>query len=184
MIKQSIMAGIMVGIGVVINSLSINSYIGAFLFSLALLTVIECQLKLYTGKIGFISTVPIKDLIMMFIGNIIGVLFPVFMIASQRLEFEFVLNNISQSKFSSSYMSLFLYGTLCGVLMFIAVYSKNQLITVMCIMTFILSGYEHCIADFPFLIINFNLDNLIKFMFIIAGNSFGSIVTCKLISSN
>lgn len=29
-----------------------------------------------------------------------------------------------------------------------AVYCKKMLITVFCIMVFILSGYEHCIADF------------------------------------
>ena len=180
-IKHSIMAGFMVGIGVVINSLSTDKCIGAFLFSLALLTVVACQLKLYTGQIGFISIVPIKDLIVMFFGNILGVILPVFIIASQRPEFKVTITEIAQTKFSNSITSLFLYGVLCGVLMFVAVYSKNQLITVMCIMTFILSGYDHCIADFPFLIANFNSDNLIKFISIIMGNSLGSILTYKLV---
>lgn len=61
--------------------------------------------------------------------------------------------------------------------MFIVVYSKNVVITIFCIMIFILSGYKHCIADFPYVLINFN----IKFLCIILGNSLGAILIRKLI---
>ena len=48
-------------------------------------------------------------------------------------------------------------------------------------MTFILSGYEHCIASFPFLLSSFTAMNISKFLMIIIGNSLGSVVTHMLI---
>ena len=48
-------------------------------------------------------------------------------------------------------------------------------------MTFILSGYEHCIASFSFLLSSFTAMNVSKFLMIIIGNSLGSVVTHMLI---
>lgn len=179
MIKQSILSGLVVGLGVVINTQTDNTYIGAMLFSLGLLTIIECDLKLYTGKIGFINDIPIYNLIQIFLYNLIGVLIPVLISCTQNGFFDKVIN-LSNIKYSNTYFELFLYGLMCGVLMFIAVYCKKPIITILCIMTFILSGYEHCIADFPLLCINFNSENLLKFICIFTGNSLGSIITNKL----
>ncbi|MCI8319567.1 MAG: formate/nitrite transporter family protein [Dorea sp.] len=182
-IRQSVLSGILVGIGVVINTVSKNRYVGAMLFSLALLTIIHCGLKLYTGKIGFIKTVPVRDLGTMLLGNLAGVLLPVLAIASQKSEVMEKLLTVSDSKFSAGYLSMFIFGCFCGVLMFVAVYCKNTVITVFCIMVFILSGYEHCIADFPYLAINFSAANAGKFLCVIAGNSIGSIVTHYLMKA-
>lgn len=180
-IRQSILSGMLVGIGVVINTVSENRYAGAMLFSLALLTIIHCGLKLYTGKIGFVRTVPAKDLGVMLLGNLAGVLVPTLAIASQRGDVMEKLLNVSENKFSAGYPAMFIFGCFCGVLMFVAVYCKNTVITVFCIMVFILSGFEHCIADFPYLAINFSIDNAGKFLCVVAGNSLGSIVTHYLI---
>ena len=180
-IRQSILSGMLVGIGVVINTVSENRYAGAMLFSLALLTIIHCGLKLYTGKIGFVRTVPVRDLGVMLLGNLAGVLVPVLAIASQRGEVMEKLFHVSENKFSAGFLSMFIFGCFCGVLMFIAVYCKNTVITIFCIMVFILSGFEHCIADFPYLVINFSLVNAGKFVCVVAGNSVGSIVTHYLI---
>ena len=174
-IRQSILSGMLVGIGVVINTMSENRYAGAMLFSLALLTIIHCGLKLYTGKIGFVRTVPAKDLGVMLLGNLEGVLVPTLAIASQRGDVMEKFINVSENKFSASFLAMFIFGCFCGVLMFIAVYCKNTLITVFCIMVFILSGYEHCIADFPYLAVNFSVINAGKFLCVVAGNSVGSI---------
>ncbi|MCI8561454.1 MAG: formate/nitrite transporter family protein [Dorea sp.] len=181
MIRQSILSGALVGIGVVINTVSENRYAGAMLFSLALLTIIHCGLKLYTGKIGFVMTVPAKDLGVMLLGNLFGVLIPTLAIASQKKNVMEKLLEVSGNKFSASFLAMFIFGCFCGVLMFVAVYCKNTVITVFCIMVFILSGFEHCIADFPYLAINFSLANLGKFLCVVAGNSVGSIVTHYLI---
>ena len=179
-IKQSILSGILVGIGIIINIQVSNPYIGAMLFSIALLVIIKCDLKLYTGKIGYFKIDDIKNLIIILLNNLIGVIIPILISINKNGLYEQLLN-ISNTKFSNGYFNLFLYGLMCGALMFIAVYCKETLITVFCIMVFILSGYEHCIADFPYLCINFNMNNLLKFLCIILGNSFGSICVKNLI---
>ncbi|MCI8583598.1 MAG: formate/nitrite transporter family protein [Dorea sp.] len=175
-IRHSILSGFLVGLGVMINTVADNRYVGAMLFSLALLVIIECGLQLYTGKIGFVKTVPAENLAVMLVGNLFGSAIPMLMIATQRPEVLKIMQEAANKKFSNTFLALFLYGCLCGALMFIAVYCKKMLITVFCIMVFILSGYEHCIADFPYLLLNFSVVNVLKYMVIIVGNSVGSIV--------
>ena len=181
-IKQSILSGILVGLGVVLQIQVQNTYIGAMLFSIALLVIIECNLKLYTGKIGFFKVKETKNLLIILMGNLVGVLIPIFCLLLKSGFYERVIE-VSNTKFSNGYLELFLYGLMCGILMFIAVYCKKPIITVFCIMTFILSDYEHCIADFPYLVFNFNIEHLLKFLCIILGNSLGSISINKLIKS-
>ncbi len=181
LIKRSILSGILVGIGVIINTTSSNKYIGAMLFSLALLTIIKCSLKLYTGRIGFYKTEKAKHLFVMLVCNLAGALIPTLSVALCRESVYETIAAASEIKFGNSFAALFLYGALCGVLMFIAVYSKDTIITIFCIMVFILSGYEHCIADFIYLILNFSIENCGKFTVIILGNSIGSMATHFLI---
>ena len=179
-IRHSLLSGILVGVGVVINIKSTNQFIGSMLFSIALLTIIECGLSLYTGKIGFYDKTVLKELIVILIGNLLGVIIPILVLFTQN-DIYIKLYDISTVKFNSGYSELFLRSFMCGILMFVAVYCKKIVITIFCIMVFILSGYEHCIANFPYLCINFNMQNFIKFFCMIAGNSIGSIITNKLI---
>ena len=57
LIKKSILSGILIGLGVLINIQTDPSVLGALLFSFGLLTIINMQLYLYTGKIGFFSNI-------------------------------------------------------------------------------------------------------------------------------
>lgn len=180
-LKNSILSGMLIGIGNIIYLILENHYIGAMLFSFALLTIINSNLPLYTGKIGFINDYSKIDFAKMLFGNLIGVTAIMFiaMLCKNNLYETMVASAVM--KFSSNILSTFLLGFLCGILMFIAVYSKNVVITIFCIMIFILSGYKHCIADFPYVLMDFNIINAIKFLCIILGNSLGAILIRKLI---
>lgn len=175
LIKRAVLAGILVGIGVVVNSSVDNRYIGAMLFSFALLTIIKCSLNLYTGKIGFYQSQKPGNLAVMLCFNLVGVLFPTLGVALCRESVYEAIVTASAVKFGNTVVQLLVYGILCGVLMFVAVYAKDTVITVFCIMIFILSGFEHCIADFIYLVLNFSPEHLVKFAVIILGNSVGSI---------
>lgn len=183
--KTSILSGILVGIGVVINTFSANKYIGAMLFSFALLVIMKLQLQLYTGQIGFLldKKYNMVDYIFMLLYNMGGALIPTLLLISVNNNLLEKIIEISYQKFGHTYYELFVYGLFCGVLMMIAVYCKETIITVFCIMIFILSGYEHCIADFPFLLLNISLVNIIKFSIIVLGNSVGAIITYSLIKA-
>lgn len=178
--RQSVLSGIMVGIGIVVNLSAGDKYIGAMLFSLALLTIIQKSLPLYTGRIGLIRKYKVSELAQIFVYNIIGVVIPVFMMIYCKDGFYDTLMGVAQSKFANGFLELFFLGALCGVLMLVAVQAKSMLIAVFCIMVFILSGYEHCVADFPYIVLNFSWVNLGKFLCIVLGNSVGSIVTYEL----
>lgn len=106
-VKQSMFSGMMVGIGVIVNVSVDNSYIGAMLFSLALLTIIACDLKLYTGKIGFVGQVSVKDLSTMFFGNLFGVYVAVFSVGLRKPELLDKIQNLSNIKFQQNFYGLF-----------------------------------------------------------------------------
>ena len=53
--RNAAIAGFLIGLGVIINTLAANPVLGAFLFSFGLLTIIDLQIPLYTGQIGFIK---------------------------------------------------------------------------------------------------------------------------------
>lgn len=179
--RQSLLSGVLIGIGVVINLISDNKYIGAMLFSFALLTIIQNKLPLYTGRIGFLRESKISELLQILLFNLIGAPLPVLMAALCREGLYDKISRASQVKFSYSFWQLFLLGALCGVLMLVAVYTKKEVITVFCIMIFILSGFEHCIADFPFLAFSPDADNIIKFICIVLGNTAGAVAAYELI---
>lgn len=182
-LKQSVLSGILIGIGDVVNLSSDIRYIGALMFSLALLTIIQNGLPLYTGRIGFIKDYKITYLLKVLVCNLVGSVIPVLITSFCRKDiYEAVLAG-SEAKFSHGYLELLLLGMMCGVLMLVAVYTKKELITVLCIMVFILSGFEHCIADFPFFVMNFSGENLLKFLCIVLGNSIGSIGAMWLMCS-
>ena len=178
--NTSILSGILVGIGVIINVLSPNKYIGSMLFSLALLTIIDLQLQLFTGQIGFAidKKFTFIEYIFMLFYNLLGVSVVVNLyhfIATSASYKQMI--QIAANKFAHTHIQLLICGIMCGILMMIAVYCKNMIITIFCIMTFILSGYEHCIASFPFFVFAPSIVNLTKFLTIVVGNSIGSIIT-------
>lgn len=176
-INKSLLAGILIGLGVIINTQTQVPIIGPMLFSFGLLTIINMQLNLYTGKIGFVQK--LKDapfLLTVLIFNLIGIAATVGLYTLATSSFIPLISAAAAIKFSKSIITLFINAIFCGMLIHFAVKNKIHLFTVFAIMIFILIGAEHCIADFPYLLFNFSFMNLLKFIFIIIGNSLGSIL--------
>lgn len=179
--RKSIYAGMLVGLGVLVNTTAENHYIGAMLFSLALLTIINSSLTLFTGKIGYFNEYGLLEFVSMLFFNLVGIICisSIGMIASNNVATAIT----TTQKFEKPIYVLFILAFLCGVCMYVAVSNKNHIITVFAIMIFILSGFEHCIADFPYFIgslsFDFRADMILiaKYVAIIAGNSLGAILT-------
>ena len=129
-LKQSIAAGMLIGIGDIINVSCSNKYIGAVLFSLGLLYIISNNLTLYTSKIGFYKLYSKVELFSMLIFNFIGVSIP-----TTLYFFMNKFNNIESKYdiFNYSYLSMLIAGILCGICMYIAVSGGNQIITIFAI---------------------------------------------------
>ena len=173
--RNAAVAGFLIGLGVIINTLAANPVLGAFLFSFGLLTIIDLQIPLYTGQIGFIKQKNKKDLFNILIFNIIGILFCVGLFIFKDSNFANIITEKAILKFDKTYLQIFIDGFLCGTLIHFAVKCKKQLMTSMAVVIFILIGAEHCIADAPYLMMNFTLTNLLKFLLVIMGNSLGAI---------
>lgn len=181
--KKSLLAGVLIGLGVIINLQADNPALGALLFSFGLLTIIEMQLFLYTGKIGFVTTdiktrLPMAILILIF--NCIGIAATTGLYALENQNFVGIISAAAATKFSKSIFTLFINACFCGALIHFAVKNKVVILTIFAVMIFILIGAEHCIADFPYLLFNFSSINIIKFLSIILGNSLGAILIERL----
>ena len=181
--KKSYLAGILIGLGVIINLQAGNPTLGALLFSFGLLTIIEMQLFLYTGKIGFVTAdtktrLPMAILILIF--NCIGIAATVGLYALGNQNFVGIISAAAATKFSKTIITLFINACFCGALIHFAVKNKVTILTIFAVMIFILIGAEHCIADFPYLLFNFSPISLLKFISIIIGNSLGAILIERL----
>ena len=159
---KSITAGILIGFGVIINTVSINPVVGATLFSFGLITIIAMGLPLYTGKIGYLRKE--DELWQILVSNLIGVICTISLYLIANPAFKGGLYDTSLIKFSKGYIQMLACAILCGMLIHFAVKSKSTIVAMMAVIVFISIGAEHCIADFPFLIANLSVANIIKFI--------------------
>lgn len=182
---KSLLAGFMIGLGCLVNVVCANKIVGAFLFSLGLLSVILQQYNLYTGKVGYISRDTAAGLLPMFLLNAIGIGVTDFLASFTRLDISAV-NSIVATKLADNYLSIFILSIGCGAMMFLAVdnYKKNNspLIVIMPIMFFILCGFEHCVANVGYFAmahtpLSFDLCTRVAIMVI--GNGVGSCILSK-----
>jgi len=159
--------------------------VGSFLFSLGLCVVIALQANLYTGKIGYVNSkhLAIRAFWMLFIN--LGIAFLIGWL------FRGVNTSIpsfgqgspfgpDSTRLSKAWYQFLFDGFGCGVLIYLAVelYRKTRsfLPVIMCVMAFILSGAEHCIADAFYLgASQFSWEALGDLGLAIIGNTFGSI---------
>ena len=158
-------AGFLISIGCKVAVME-GSFLGAILFSLALLCIIHYKLPLFTGKVGYRT--PVSILVFVLVFNMLGAF-------SGSLLFDAQLSAVNlYQRCNSPWYKVLCNGIGCGVLMFIAVDfgKRNPLIVIMAITTFILCGFEHCIADMAY--IATKVDTYWAFLLlVIAGNAIG-----------
>lgn len=187
---KSIFAGIMIGIAGTAYLRVDNNIVGAFLFSIGLLVICMYGMNLYTGKIGYVLINKLNyiyELLITILGNFIGTFLVARLVLLTR--FKSVSDKaveLVNLKLNDNLLSIFILSILCGILMYIAVnnYKKinNEIgkysCIFMCVMVFILSGFEHSIANMYYI----NVANLLSFksllyiLIMLLGNSVGSIL--------
>lgn len=148
-------------------------WLGAILFSIGLLAILEFQFNLFTGRIGYIRKLKeIPELLLILLGNSIGCL--------PALLFDFS-HEIVTNKLQIPWYQIFILSIICGIFIYIAVetFKRNmKWVTLLAIPAFILCGGEHCIADicFIFLTKTFTIDLLWFIPLITIGNSIGALI--------
>lgn len=157
---SAIIAGMLISMGGTVYLSQSNPVVGSFLFAIGLYTIVAFQLHLFTGKIGytpFQKPIYVIELAITWFGNLLGTGLTAIMVKNSRIAPPLVerVMGIVDAKLTDNFMSIFLLAIFCGMLMFIAVdcYRNIQGSTLRFIgifvpvMVFILSGFEHVIAN-------------------------------------
>lgn len=150
-----IAAGMLVGIGGTVFLSCENRVTGAVLFAVALICICIMGFYLYTGKIGMFIENPTKEsavaLPVGLLGNAIGAV--LMGVAAAIIKPALIDKAVAScsAKLEGGLLVGFLAAIFCGVLMYAAVKTyalKGTLVGIIfCIPTFILSGFEHSVAD-------------------------------------
>lgn len=182
----AVSAGIMISVGGSVFLACDNKYVGAVLFSVALLCICYLGFYLFTGKIGYLANDFSKsnilslsvglaaNLIVTFLlGMLISFAFPNFIEKAYTM---------CTTKLEQSFFITLIRAVFCGVLMYTSVEifkeKKTPLGIIFCIPVFILCGFEHSIADmfyfgasgiFDFKILTFELAAVL-------GNTVGGLI--------
>lgn len=188
---KAIFAGIMIAIGGTIFLMSENNVIGSCLFAIGLFTIVVNDLNLFTGKVGYIIGANMGFVVEVFltlIGNFIGTFLVGSMLQYTRMS-KFLIdksNGIVNIKLSDGIFSIIILSVFCGILMYLAVNGYKMiedpigkyLAVFLGVVVFILSGFEHCVANmYYFTIANVWSLHAVGYMLImILGNSAGAIL--------
>lgn len=185
-LSKSVCAGVLIGIGGSVYLACDNKYVGAVLFSVALLCICYLEYYLYTGKIGYLAYECTPRSILSLATGLAGNLVTA---AALGLTVRLAIPALGEravaavdGKLEQSPAQALVRAMLCGVLMYLAVRifrEKNTPIgIVFCIPVFILSGFEHSIADMFYIGAAGMCDGRAPvFMFaVILGNSLGSLI--------
>jgi len=186
---KAIIAGMYIGIaGLVYLSLD-NHIVGAFLFSFGLLVIVTRGYYLYTGKIGYLlpySKGYLLTILKTLLGNIIGIAAVAFLFRLTGISTVVTAgSDLFALKLGHAWYETFALAILCGMMMYIAVDSfKNVkhdlakvMILVFAVMIFILSKFEHSIANMLYFFLGntFTLKAILYLILMILGNAIGAI---------
>ena len=121
---KSIMAGFMITLAAAIY-LTVGGALGAFMFSIGLLTILFFQFNLFTGKAGLLAERQIKPLflVIIWIGNLIGCALCSLLLLLTPLESSFAVgaSAITLTRISNLWFENIILGIFCGIFMYIGV---------------------------------------------------------------
>lgn len=155
MMVRSGLAGIAISIGCLAYLSVENHVIGAFLFSLGLLLVCTNDYQLFTGKLCYArKPIDFLELVGIWLGNLVGCAMVAGIVWLSRPELIQVAKEVVDKK-PHNFLSIILMGFMCNLLIFFAVngFKTNKhkvgkyFVLILCVMVFILCGFEHCIAN-------------------------------------
>jgi formate/nitrite transporter FocA (FNT family) len=191
---SAIIAGFMIGLGCIIFLSIENKILGSLFFAVGLLTILLLKLDLFTGKAPYICQ---NDLSycgyvgIVWLGNFIGTGLAAGIIKYTRLSESLFTKCFAlvDLKTADSLTSLFILGILCGILMYVAVDTFNKhgqsknfsstILTLLCVCVFIISGYEHSVADMFYFMLVLPIEHWwLQLIVITAGNLIGGNLFC------
>ena len=179
-------AGICICLGGAVFLAVENRIVGAVLFSVALLCICMKGYALFTGKVGFLpedhGREAVETLLLALLGNAVATVLGGWLIRAALPDLGKAALALCTGKLAQPWWGTLVRGGFCGILMYLAVStwrdSKTPLGILFCIPVFILSGFEHSIADIFYFAAS-GLVSLRAFLFlwlVILGNALGAVI--------
>ena len=193
---NSVLAGVSISLGATIYLLCSNKIVGALLFAIGILLVMEFKFLLYTGYVptkreeqSFLDYLVNSTFV--FVGNLVGGGLTAGLLALTKLR-EPLYNatvTLCQNKLNDTLLSVFILSIFCGIIIAGIVKATNLkkqiLFVAMMIATFILCGYEHVVANsfyFSFSLKLFTFEGLLFMLVCLCGNFVGGLI-CSFVKS-
>ena len=185
-IASGMAAGICICLGGAVFLAVENRIVGAVLFSVALLCICMKGYALFTGKVGFLpedhGREAVETLLLALLGNAVATVLGGWLIRAALPDLGKTALALCTGKLAQPWWGTLVRGGFCGILMYLAVStwrdSKTPLGILFCIPVFILSGFEHSIADIFYFAAS-GLVSLRAFLFlwlVILGNALGAVI--------
>ena len=180
LVSKSTLAGLLISLGATAFLTVDNKIVGALLFSIGLTAVILLEANLYTGKIGYVnSKAKLISAALILIQNLLVALVCGLIFYSTKNN---ICENLWLNKLTKSWYEFLFDSIGCGICIYLSVelYKKTSsiFVIVLGVLVFILSGFEHCIADIFYLSasMSFDLKSILYILTAIIGNSIGSLL--------
>ena len=194
---EAVLAGFFIGIAGTVYLAVPNPMLGAFMFGFGLVTIVCYNFKLFTGAVGYFAAQKRQDLwsyllflLVIWLGNLAGTFAVGRLIRCSRTAGLVVerATNLCKIKQLDCWESWLILSFFCGILMYLAVESsrrKEELpslfrfaLIVLCVAVFILSGFEHCIANMYYFSVagEWNITSFGAILVMTLGNSLGGMM--------
>ena len=181
--SSSILAGICISIGCVVNLMAGGGIPGAVLFTFGLIAVVHYKYALYTGTAGFVTKKDITNgnLFMILGGNILGCILMSSLITEAIPEIVSKCNAIVEARAQSTILQALIRSIFCGFLMTTAVKFAREgrwLPLLWAVPVFIIAGFYHSIADCFYISMVNIIDKQVFYNWLIT--IFGNFIGCNL----
>lgn len=189
---KALYAGLLIGIAAVAYLSVDNAYLGSLLFSFGLLMIVSSGYYLYTGKVGYWVKEKnyAKVLGMTLLGNLLGTFIIGVFVRLMQLPIITKTEVLVTAKLENGLIKVLILSVLCGAMMYLGVegYRKAKLefakvlFVMFAVMIFILSKFEHSVANMAYFAIgaSYSLKSLIYLIAMIIGNGLGAMGLCYL----
>lgn len=184
--RSGVSAGVCIALGGSVFLACESRVIGAVLFSVALLCISYLGYALFTGRVGFLvekhDRESVTALFAALLGNAIGTLVCGSVIRFGLPALGSAAETLWAAKLTQAWWQTLIRAFFCGVLMYLAVAvfrdRKTPIGILFCIPTFILSGFEHSIADLFYLAAAgaFSVPSLAFLGLVLLGNAAGAML--------
>ena len=180
LVSKSTLAGLLISLGATAFLTADNKIVGALLFSIGLTAIILLEANLYTGKIGYVnSKAKLVSAALILIQNLLVALVCGLIFYNTKNN---ICKNLWLNKLTKSWYEFLFDSIGCGICIYLSVelYKKTGsiFVIVLGVLVFILSGFEHCIANIFYLSasMSFDLKSILYILIAIIGNSIGSLL--------